>query len=594
MNRRRLLRQSVLLSAVSASGIMQTAYAAKAKAMYPVPEGWPKPNLREAVSMRDGVSLATDVWLPNSTTPVPAILVRTCYPYRDFGVTTEIFRQFRQAGYAVVVQFVRGQWGSEGVFRFGANEWHDGYDSVEWVAAQTWCDSNVGMLGQSYLAMTQLYAAAGAPPHLKAISPIAPLTNMFEFSPFIGGAFNRRHMLGWTRLVQQDFPDLVAQGGFSNPAVLRDIQRRLRHRPAYDAADDWLNGAYLEMYKGFLDHPFSDDEFWNQINFSDDAYAHMDVPMFWVCGHFDGTSHCLDAWDKVDRLAPPNSHHMLLGPYTHGPEEELGLKTTTYGPYEFAENVLTDNVAMRVPFFDRHVKGIDVDADLPDRVRVYITGSNVWRDFQNMPAPETKYRALFLASHGMAQTDSGDGSASFEVGSSADHDSVLVDPLNPVSTMDSMNMATVITREDVLVYTSDRLKDAVTVVGQPEVIVHVACDTPDSDLVVDLNEVRADGLSVRLSYKVLRLRYRESYSQPKPMTPGKVEKVVLKLDWVGHTLVEGSRLQIAIRGTDFTYADPNPNTGTPTKSATNLQRTRIHIFHTEAMPSRINLPTIEV
>ena len=96
--------------------------------------------------------------------------------------------------------------------------------------------------------------------------------------------------------------------------------------------------------------------------------------------------------------------NLLIGPYNHGPDEVYGLKATSKDPYEFGENVITDNVAMRIAFFDRHLKGLDVSLDLPDKVRVYITGSNVWREFSDVPVPEAKARPLYLSSYGQAQS----------------------------------------------------------------------------------------------------------------------------------------------------------------------------------------------
>ena len=559
--------------------------------LIPAPEGWAAPSIRVGATMRDGVRLATDIWLPEGNGPFPAILMRTCYPYGVFSVLNQLVEQFRQAGYAFVVQFIRGQYGSEGKFIFGgANERTDGYDVVEWVAAQPWCDSNVGMLGTSYLAMTQLYAAATKPPHLKAISPIAPITNFLDYTPFKGGAFSLGHMSFWPNLIQPDFLKYEPL----TPEQQREMHRRRRHRPLIDAANGWLDGPYLEMYRSFFEHPQTDSEFWDNINYTDEDYSQMDVPMFWVSGHYDpSTAHVLDAWRKIQKLAPGNQHHMLLGPYSHGPMEEYGCRTTSFGPYEFGENVITDNVAMRIPFFDRHLKGIDTGADLPNRVRAYITGSNVWREFSDVPVPEAKLRSLYLSSHGRAQSKTGDGVASFQSGSPAASDQVLVDPENPVSGPLIAAITSVADREDVLVYNSAPLTEPVTIVGEPEAIIHIACDTPDADLIVALNEVRADGTTVKGASNVRRLRFRNGLGKKAVfMTPGKPEEVRLKLDWVCHTFQPGNRLQVTISGTDFPSVEPNPNTGEPIATATKLQRTKLHIIHTDAMASRLELPTI--
>ncbi len=555
------------------------------------PKVWPILTHRVGAPMRDGIRLATDIWLPEGDGPFPAILVRTPYCYETINSLYELPKRMVKAGYAFVIQFTRGQWGSEGIFRYTANDWKDGYDAVEWVADQPWCDGNVGMMGTSFLAMTQLYAASEQPPHLKAISPVAPYFRHYY------NTYCRIMHLEWTRGVQQNFPEYFARQANGDSALASEFQHRLRSRPAYSAADGWVEGPYLKVYKDMMERPANDRAFWDQIELTDEAYSRMNVPMFWISGgHIDrSTFECIHSWQKIKSLAPSNQHHMLLGPYPHGAVEEYGLLTTTLGPYEFDENVKTDNIGMRIAFFNRHLKGLDEDADLPDNVRIYITGSNLWREFSDIPVPEATNRKLYLSSRGGAKTASGDGVASFTPGSSALSDTVLVDPKNPVSGYDSFDMGWAIHREDVLVYTSAPMENPITVVGEPKAILHVACDTPDADITVDFCEVRDTGLTVRLSTFTMRLRHRHGAQNGDVfMTPGKPEKVDISMEWMGHTFLPGTRIRITLRGTNFPLIDPNPNTNEPIHYATKLERTKLHIYHTETMPSWIEVPTISI
>jgi putative CocE/NonD family hydrolase len=192
----------------------------------------------------------------------------------------------------------------------------------------------------------------------------------------------------------------------------------------------------------------------------------------------------------------------------------------------------------------------------------------------------------------MARTAAGDGTLAFEARLLRGSDKVRIDPENPVMATDPFDMASVIHREDVLVYTSPPLGEPLTIVGQPEAIIHVACDTPDADIVVDLHEVREDGRSIRLSSRIQRLRYRNGFDDEAMMTPSEIAEVHLLMDWLGQTIPSGSRLRVSIRGTDFPATQPNPNTGDPIKSATRVQPSALHIIHTEGNPSRIELPTI--
>src|SRR5438445_1801249 len=123
-------------------------------------------------TLRDGVVLRADVFRPDDDDPHPALLQRT--PYDKTFISSFSIDPFRmaEAGYTVVVQDVRGRFASDGVFEPYRHEGEDGYDTVQWVAEQPWCDGQVGMCGISYLAQVQLQAAALRPPALRAIAPM--------------------------------------------------------------------------------------------------------------------------------------------------------------------------------------------------------------------------------------------------------------------------------------------------------------------------------------------------------------------------------------------------------------------------------------
>ena len=129
----------------------------------PLPDRMPLPDHRCRVPMRDGVRLDTQVWLPGAPEAVPAILLRTPYKEQVMGWKRLGVLRYVQRGYAVVIQLIRGVGDSQGRFSFSAPEERtDGYDTVEWIAAQPWCDGKVGMDGSSYVGMTQLAAASAS------------------------------------------------------------------------------------------------------------------------------------------------------------------------------------------------------------------------------------------------------------------------------------------------------------------------------------------------------------------------------------------------------------------------------------------------
>lgn len=564
-----------------------------------LPENAPKPSLRTSAKMRDGIRLITDVWLPTTKGRFPAVLTRTPYIYSDFGFYTERIMRFQEAGYAYVLQTVRGQHGSEGIFRLMKYDWYDGYDSVEWVAAQPWCDGSVAMDGISYMGLTQIAAAAMQPPHLKAIMPIAPEVNFFESMPYLGGIFHRYHNLLWlnsTATVQH--PEVKKMGNFMFDLNHPKWSAHLKHRPLREAANKFLTGNMLDIYLEYCDHPLNDD-YWDDINFSDEAFSKVEVPMYMIGGHYDATNRgTLHAWKKIQRLAPPNPHrHLFIGPYTHGPEEVYGIKKSNFGPHAFRENVITDNVANRIEFLDQHLRGGKAEYDFPDKVRVYITGINEWHDFVDMPVPEAKVRSLYLSSQKGANSDAGDGKASFKTGSHSVSDTMTADPENPIiyEGIWGHNMNEVLTYDDVLVYTTEEFTEPLTIVGEPKAILYVSCDTPDADILASMHEVRADGQSVRFGFiHGLRLRYRNGYEKEELLTPGKPVRVQFSLQWIGHTVLPGNRLRVVVKNSEWPLLDPNPNTGEPIITAVRTQKARISLLHSAEYPSRVEIPTVSL
>ncbi|HSU68336.1 MAG TPA: CocE/NonD family hydrolase, partial [Tepidisphaeraceae bacterium] len=144
------------------------------------------------VPMRDGIKLATDIVRPGGDGKYPVILSRT--PYKKNGAQ---LGWIAKMGYAYVDQDVRGRYGSGGEFSAFQNEGDDGFDTIEWIAKQPWCDGNVGMAGGSYLGLTQVAAAAARPPHLRCILPGVPPADFDHYSGFDGGAIRYELVNGW-------------------------------------------------------------------------------------------------------------------------------------------------------------------------------------------------------------------------------------------------------------------------------------------------------------------------------------------------------------------------------------------------------------
>lgn len=570
-----------------------------------VPEPMPPADVRVRLAMRDGVRLDTRVWLPAATSAtasrVPAILLRTPYKESVMGWRRLGVLRYVEAGYAVVIQLIRGIGASEGRFAFNSpHDGADGHDTVEWIAAQPWCTGAVGMDGSSYVAMTQLTAAAARPPHLRCIVPAVPSVDFFAEVPYRGGVFTRLHSLNWSRLIQIDSLSELTAGFMSAMPVLSqpDALRRALSRPAIDAAADTLTGDFLAHYCEPLRHPTVDD-WWRERSLGAPDYARMDLPVLAVSGNFDLGIGALTMWKQLEAHAPrPAQRQLLIGPWDHGQCYSGGAPT--WGPYEFGAAQMADLGAVRLAFFDRHLKNEGPGPELGGRVRLFITGANIWRTFDHYPPPGTEALRWYLRSQGRANSARGDGRLGPEAPGNEPPDHFVDDPTLPFvgalaaarEADDPLDLRERARDHETLVYATHALAAPLTVLGEPEAELWVAADVPDADVVVWLAEHRGDGRVVRLAHGQLRLRYHRGFDVETLLRPGEPVRIRVPLTYVAHRVPAGSRLSLMVAGGDFPYSDPNPHTGEPVATAVQTRVAMQQVFHDAARPSHLTVPTL--
>ncbi|HEY3116386.1 MAG TPA: CocE/NonD family hydrolase, partial [Chloroflexota bacterium] len=237
-----------------------------------------RPRFGVMIPLRDGVKLAADLWLPEVPGKYPTILIRTPY-MKTMALlkAAELGKYFASRGYALAVQDTRGRGDSEGRFDFFFPEGPDGYDTIEWLAAQPWSNGKVGMMGVSYLGTVQWLAAREHPPHLVCIAPTAPAGRWLEELPYQGGAFGHRWALNWLNgtsgRTQQGNTDGI------------DWDKILAHRPLRTA--DSVMGRPMRLYREFLQNPLM-ASYWKRIQFVPEDFARIDIPTLTVTGWYDG------------------------------------------------------------------------------------------------------------------------------------------------------------------------------------------------------------------------------------------------------------------------------------------------------------------
>ena len=576
--------------------------AAAARGQAPEIERMPRPTLRTRVEMRDGAKLDTWVWLPfEHAGPVPAILFRTPYQEHVLGWARLRTLAYRDAGYAVVFQLVRGIGGSDGEFRlFDPLDRPDGYDAVEWVAAQPWCDGAVGMDGSSYGALTQLAAASLQPPHLRCIVPAVPSIDLFNDVGRFGGVLTRQHLLGWMDLVQAESLAELTPGLWGDAALLGApaAWRRLLLRPAIDAAEGLLSEGPLRLYREMLSHAV--EGAWTQARMlQPEDYARIEVPALLVTGLFDATNGTQHVWRMLEAHAPSHAErYLLIGPWDHGQAYVGGGKR--HGPWKFDPAHAFDLPAARLAFFDRRLRGRGEGPPLRGRVTSFLNGAQRWIGADAYPDARAQPTPLYLHSDGLANLRGRGRLDAAPPGGDELPDRFLAEPdlpfvpvaasLDPELALDLRERERL---EDVLVYASAPLERPLTLHGQPDCVLHVAVDAPDGDVVVWLAEASPDGSrTTKLSRGQLRLRYRRGFDREVQLTPGEPVEVVLRMEHVSHQLSAGHRLKLLIGCGMFPTFDPNPNTGEPIATAVETRTAVQTVFHDAARPSHVRLPVL--
>lgn len=558
----------------------------------------PEPDLKHYVCVRDGVRLYTEVFLPDAgANSFASILIRTPYPPAVIPYTNRPIAPFLQAGYAVVVQACRGTWKSQGKFRFMQSEGVDSYDTIEWIARQSWSDGKVGMYGASYSGSVQWLAARLRPPSLHCIAPLAPAAMFFLESPYLGGVFVKRHFIEWPQLITHDraisHDSINGSGDPTSPPgsntsidmafsmMPNEAMLRAVHEP--EMAD-----ALIES----LQHSTLDD-WWKQIILDEQSAQSIDIPSLSVTGFHDGDqAGCLYAWSVVEQAVPSarSDRFLIVGPWRH--DQVSSGQSKDMGEVEFGSDASIDMVRTHIGFFDRYLKGqVEEPSIMKRRCQLFVSGENRWHCFSDYPPRESIETSLYLQSNG------DHGVLTWELPCSPGSDSFVADWKNPVPVVpiggDSNGQ---LHRDDLLVFTSEPLEVPITVLGPVSATIFMSVDAPDADLVVRIEDVRPDGKSINMTGEfglaAFRARYHKGYDCETLLTPGQIERMKFHVCHMGHKFQAGHRIRLVVTGTAAQLLDPNHHTGAPVLSAVERRVATETVYCDECRSSHISLPIL--
>ncbi len=584
--------------------------------------------------MRDGIRLATDLHRPGRDGELaegrfPTIVCLTPYDKTERRYT-EIADFFVPRGYAVVLQDIRDRHRSEGTkVYFHSATPHtgtDGYDTIEWIAAQPWSNGRTGMVGSSYAAITQIRTALEAPPHLTAIWPDVAPTSTYHHQTREGGAM-QLHMF-WALYIHA----ADAQEVQGDPAKQEEVWNDLRNLRRLFWEWPWHEGELALRHVPTLDQTLEDyctrgayDEFWaaKENDFTRFWHEHADIPATMTTGWYDGFPHADTEYFAA--MAAKNSapQRLIVGPWSHvgmrgdatwtldvdfGPESR-------WGPQRYFEEQLA--------YFERWLPE-DAAGQPADEapVRIFVMGGGSgrktehgkldhggrWRDEQEWPLARARERTYWLA-----------GGARAESEAAAEPRTFTYDPADPVPTIggnycavgelpaegegmepmwmrllnpalllrnimtpgpaDQKESAEFFTarepyrrlseRADVLVYQTEPLAEAIEVTGRPVVHLRISSSAVDTDFTAKLidvhppNEDYPEGYDMLINDSIIRCRYRDGFEQEVLMEPGTEYDVEILLPPTSNLFAAGHRIRVDVSSSNFPRLERNPNTGEP-------------------------------
>ena len=549
------------------------------------------------IPMRDGVRLEATIALPRGEGPFPVVLVRTAY--NRGGMTGN---EFLEKGIAFVAQDCRGRYGSEGEWYPFTSEAEDGFDTLEWIGQQPWCNGKIGMFGNSYLAATQFYLAPTGSPYLAALNPRFMSSDLWRRAYYCDGVFSLALTYTWLCF--------EVDSRLTNASMLPefDVMGLLRELPLL-TLDEKGGTPPVPFYRDYVNHDRRDD-YWQALNVRH-TMDKFDVPVLLTGGWYDYyPGETFKNFRKLTENAPESelakSHRVVVGPWTHGMTSASKLGQLDFGPDALTEN----DSALR--WLDCILKEGDASEFQKAPIRIFVMGDNVWRDEYEWPLARTKCTKFFLHSSGGANSMLGNGKLTHEPPDEEPPDHYRYDPARPMPTLGGnhsvgpynpglyehclpgpYDQRPIERRDDMLVYTSEILDDDLEVTGPVVATLFASTSARDTDFVARLCDVYPDGRSINITEGVIRARFRErDWANPSLIEPGVPLEYTIELLPTSNVFKKGHRIRVDITSSNFPLWDRNLNTGNTPGTDTEIQTAEQTILHDGSRPSHILLPVI--
>lgn len=580
------------------------------------------------IPLRDGVLLATDVYLPtidgeSIDGPRPLLLTRTPYG-KDRESTVATALHFAKHGYVSVVQDMRGRYKSQGEFsKYSVVEPEDGYDTVEWLANQPYSDGRIGMWGTSYGAHTQADAAKLNPPSLKAmLMNQGGMANAWDHAVRHGGAFELGRELTWAfRQIPAETDDPVVRKAFETEKISEwysalPFRRGLSPLAIAPEYEEYILNEYTRS-------DYSD--FWRRIslNWSEHYEQTADAAMLHVGGWYDiflrGT---IQNYVELSALKE-SPIELMIGPWTHS-----GNDKTYAGDVDFGEAAAIQDFGdeFQRRWFDRYLLSNNKASPRPP-VNLFIMGTGdgsrtedgrishggYWASADSWPLPDAERTPLYFHADGsLSATKPAENESST---------TYTFDPSRPVPTLGG-NVSSRVkdgaydqrerpdfvgsrapylplrSRSDVLVFQTEPLEEDVVVVGPIEVVIYASSTAVDTDFTAKLVDVYPasedfpSGFDMNISDALVRASYRDGRHTRDLIEPGEVYKLIVRPFATANVFKKGHRIRIDISSSNFPRFDINPNTGEPLGKHRRTVSADNTVFHESERASHVVLQVL--
>jgi len=509
------------------------------------------------VPMRDGIHLATDVYLPLIfDKPHGAIFLRTPY---DKDKLLELGVLLALVGWPTVIQDIRGTKASEGTYQGFRMCQTDGPDALAWIGSQDWSNDKVATVGPSALGITQYFTAGSNPPELACQGVMVASPNLHKHAVYQGGEF-RKHF----------------------------VEKWLKSQDASYLLEEIFEGENYSL------------DYWTNVSLEDN-WGDVNVPAIHLGGWYDiflqGITDGYYGYQHLGGSGANGKSNLIIGPWTHD-----GYLTYNQGELIYPENSkkIVEFVLIFLEMVDKYT--MDEDNGFEDRPHVwyYVMGDvdvidapgNEWRYADDWPIL-ANYVPWYFHENGVLSKEI-----------PGDYESLTYDydPTNPVPTLGGQNLrmpagpydqTSIENRDDVLVFTSDVLTEPYEVTGPIKARLFVSSDCPDTDFTVKLSDVYPDGRSMLITDGILRMRNRNGVDHWEFMTPGEIYEIEVDIWSTSLVFNAGHRIRVAISSSNYPRFLANPNTMDPITKNTTYNISQNTLYLDDEHPSGIILPEIE-